>query len=75
MNAPDDFTGPVNLGNPHEFTIRELAERIIALTGSRSQDRAYAVARRTIRGSAARTSRGAQELLDWQPRVPLKDWA
>lgn len=37
MNAPDDFTGPVNLGNPAEFTIFELAEKIIALTGSSSK--------------------------------------
>ncbi len=37
MATPKGFTGPVNLGNPGEFTIRELAERVIALTGSRSQ--------------------------------------
>jgi UDP-glucuronate decarboxylase len=36
MASPDDFTGPINLGNPHEFTIRELAEKIIAITGSKS---------------------------------------
>ncbi|HSK39077.1 MAG TPA: UDP-glucuronic acid decarboxylase family protein, partial [Arenibaculum sp.] len=36
MAAPDDVTGPINLGNPGEFTIRELAEIVIALTGSRS---------------------------------------
>jgi len=36
MNAPDDFTGPVNLGNPTEFSMLELAERIIGLTGSGS---------------------------------------
>jgi UDP-glucuronate decarboxylase len=34
MDTADDFTGPVNLGNPGEFTIRELAEKVIALTGS-----------------------------------------
>ena len=34
MAAPDDFTGPVNLGNPNEFSILELAEKIISLTGS-----------------------------------------
>jgi len=34
MNTPHELTGPVNLGNPHEFTIRELAEKIIELTGS-----------------------------------------
>ena len=36
MKTPDDCTGPINLGNPNEFTIRQLAERIIALTGSKS---------------------------------------
>jgi UDP-glucuronate decarboxylase len=36
MQTPPDFTGPVNIGNPDEFTIRELAEKIIALTGSHS---------------------------------------
>jgi UDP-glucuronate decarboxylase len=37
MNSPDDFTGPVNLGNPQEITIRDLARTIIELTGSRSE--------------------------------------
>lgn len=37
MNTPDDFTGPVNLGNSVEFTILELAEKVIKLTGSKSK--------------------------------------
>ena len=37
MGTSDDFTGPINLGNPNEFTIRELAETVIELTGSRSE--------------------------------------
>ena len=37
MSTTDDFTGPVNLGNPGEFTILELAEKVIALTGSKSK--------------------------------------
>jgi UDP-glucuronate decarboxylase len=37
MDSPAALTGPVNLGNPNEFTIRELAEQVIALTGSRSR--------------------------------------
>jgi UDP-glucuronate decarboxylase len=37
MNAPDDFTGPVNMGNSDEFSILELAQMVIRLTGSRSQ--------------------------------------
>jgi UDP-glucuronate decarboxylase len=36
MGTPDDFTGPVNIGNPGEFTILQLAEKVIALTGSSS---------------------------------------
>jgi UDP-glucuronate decarboxylase len=35
--SPDEFTGPVNLGNPAEFTIRELAEKVIEMTGSKSK--------------------------------------
>ncbi|MET0105329.1 MAG: UDP-glucuronic acid decarboxylase family protein [Sedimenticola sp.] len=37
MGSPDDFTGPVNLGNPGEFTIRELAEKVIEMTNSKSE--------------------------------------
>ncbi len=37
MDTPEDFTGPVNLGNPTEMTIRELAEKVIEMTGSRSK--------------------------------------
>lgn len=37
MASPDDFIGPVNIGNPGEFTIRELAEKVIELTGSKSK--------------------------------------
>jgi UDP-glucuronate decarboxylase len=37
MNGPDDLPGPVNLGNPDEFTIRELAELTVELTGSKSK--------------------------------------
>ena len=37
MGTEDPFTGPVNLGNPGEFTIRELAEKVLSMTGSRSE--------------------------------------
>jgi UDP-glucuronate decarboxylase len=37
MNTPDDFTGPVNIGNPSEFTIKQLADQVIRLTGSHSE--------------------------------------
>src|SRR4029453_18590743 len=37
MDGPDDFIGPVNLGNPTEFTVKELAEMVVELTGARSK--------------------------------------
>jgi UDP-glucuronate decarboxylase len=37
MNSPDDLTGPINLGNPEEITILELADKIIKLAASRSE--------------------------------------
>jgi UDP-glucuronate decarboxylase len=36
MGTDDNITGPVNIGNPHEFTIKELAEKVVKLTGSSS---------------------------------------
>jgi len=37
MNSREDFTGPVNIGNPNEFTMLELAEKVIKLTGTKSK--------------------------------------
>ncbi|HTB67245.1 MAG TPA: UDP-glucuronic acid decarboxylase family protein [Steroidobacteraceae bacterium] len=37
MNSPDEFTGPANIGNTNEFTILELAEKVVALTGAKSE--------------------------------------
>ena len=37
MNTDDDFTGPMNIGNPDEFTIQEIAEKNVELTNSNSQ--------------------------------------
>jgi UDP-glucuronate decarboxylase len=70
MAASDDVTGPVNLGNPVETTVRELAEAIIAMTGSRSkiESRPLPVDDPTQR--CPDISR-ARNLLDWEPRVPL----
>ncbi|MFO1316709.1 MAG: UDP-glucuronic acid decarboxylase family protein [Burkholderiales bacterium] len=70
MDTADDVTGPVNLGNPAEITIRELAQKVIALTGSRSQlvfkplpsddpvQRCPEIAL-------------AREMLQWEPRTPI----
>ncbi|MEN6457985.1 MAG: UDP-glucuronic acid decarboxylase family protein [Thermoguttaceae bacterium] len=72
MDGPDDFIGPVNLGNPEEFTILELANLIIELTGSRSKlvHQALPVDDPTQR----RPDIGlAKQRLDWQPTVPLRE--
>ena len=72
MATDDEVTGPVNLGNPHEIPVRELAERIIALTGSRSQLVYRPLPQDDPMQRCPDISR-AQALLDWQPRVPLED--
>jgi UDP-glucuronate decarboxylase len=71
MAAPDDVTGPINIGNPVETTVAELAHKIIALTGSRSkiEHRPLPVDDPTQR--CPDISR-AQSLLGWQPKVPLE---
>jgi UDP-glucuronate decarboxylase len=72
MNTPDDFTGPVNLGNPVESSILELAERIIALVGSRSK-----VVFRELPADDPRQRKPdialARRVLDWEPKVALDD--
>jgi UDP-glucuronate decarboxylase len=71
MASPADFTGPVNLGNPGEFTIRQLADQVIAMTGSRSR-----IEFRPL-PSDDPTQRQpdislARERLGWQPKVALE---
>ena len=72
MMNKDDFIGPVNIGNPGEFTIRELAEKILKLTGSRSkiqvrQERSDDPVRRRPDISLAR------EKLGWEPSIDLEE--
>jgi UDP-glucuronate decarboxylase len=70
MRTPDSFTGPVNLGNPGEFTIRQLAEKVIDLTGSRSKliFKPLPVDDPMQRKPDIRL---AKKVLKWQPKVPL----
>jgi len=72
MNADDDVTGPINLGNPHEVTIRELAERIIALTRSRSKLIARPLPQDDPMQRCPDITR-AERLLGWRPSVPLEE--
>ena len=71
MDTPAGFPGPLNLGNPGEFTIRQLAEQVIALTGSRSklEFRPLPADDPTQRQPDIRLAR---EKLGWEPAVPLQ---
>src|SRR5690606_25807819 len=72
MGTDESVTGPVNLGNPNEFTILQLAELVIDLVGSRS-----VIERRPLPADDPRQRqpdiRLARELLGWEPTIALKD--
>jgi UDP-glucuronate decarboxylase len=72
MDAPDEFVGPCNLGNPNEFTVRELAELVMELTGSTSRIVSQPLpaddpVRRRPDISLARKH------LRWEPKMPLRE--
>ncbi len=71
MNGPDDFPGPVNLGNPEECSIKELAELIIELTGSNAE-----IVYEPAMPDDPRQRRPSIELarikLGWEPTVPIR---
>jgi UDP-glucuronate decarboxylase len=72
IDSPDEFTGPVNLGNPGEFTILELAEKVIELTGSRSE-----IVFRPLPTDDPKQRdpdiKLARERLGWEPHIKLSD--
>src|SRR6476646_9926008 len=72
MNTPADVTGPINIGNPKEFTILELANMVIDLIGSRSR-----IVHRRRPQDDPRQRRPdiskANDLLAWSPQIPLSD--
>ncbi len=71
MDTPDDVTGPVNLGNPGEFTIRELAEKVIDLTGSKSK-----MVRKPLPADDPMQRKPditlAKKTLGWEPKIQLE---
>jgi UDP-glucuronate decarboxylase len=71
MQAPNEVTGPVNLGNPVEISIRELATKVIELTGSRSQILTKPLPIDDPLQRCPDISL-ARKLLDWEPKVPLE---
>ena len=72
MNAPDEVTGPINLGNPDEFTIGQLAELVLELTGSSAR-----LVHRPLPQDDPTKRRPditlARKHLNWQPTVPLRE--
>lgn len=72
MATPDEVAGPINIGNPEEFTILQLAETIIELTDSKSE-----IVRRPLPADDPRQRRPdiarARELFRWQPSTPLRE--
>ena len=72
MATRDDFIGPVNTGNPGEFTMLELAQKIIELTGSRSK-----IVYRPLPGNDPKQRKPditlAKEKLDWEPKIRLEE--
>jgi UDP-glucuronate decarboxylase len=71
MNSPDDFTGPLNLGNPNEFSILELAEKVIELTGTRSKIVFKPLPADDPLQRQPDTTL-AQEMLNWRPSINLE---
>jgi len=71
MAAPDSVTGPINLGNPVETTVAELADKIIAMTGSHSKIERHPLPIDDPIQRCPDITR-AKDTLGWQPRVPLE---
>ena len=72
MNTEPGFTGPTNLGNPHEFTMLELAERVLALVGSKSKLKFMPLPVDDPQQRRPDIS-SAIENLDWTPSIQLED--
>ncbi len=72
MDSPDHITGPINIGNPGEFTIRQLAEQVIDLTGSKSQLVFRPLPQDDPKQRQPNIEK-AREILNWEPKVQLRD--
>ena len=72
MDSPDDFTGPVNTGNPDEFTILELAQKVIELTGSSSEIEFRKLPSDDPRQRQPNISL-AKEKLGWEPKIKIDE--
>ncbi len=72
MKTEKDFTGPVNLGNPGEFTMNQLAEIVIKLTGSKSKIKYFPLPQDDPRQRKPDIAK-AQQYLNWKPLVELEE--
>jgi UDP-glucuronate decarboxylase len=72
MDSPDHVTGPINIGNPGEFTIRQLAEQVIDLTGSKSKLVFMPLPQDDPKQRKPNIEK-AQEILGWEPKIQLRD--
>ena len=72
MNTPKGFTGPVNLGNPAEYQVKDLAEMIVRLTGSKSPIEYQPLPMDDPKRRQPDISL-AREKLDWEPRIEVED--
>ncbi|MEM6535178.1 MAG: UDP-glucuronic acid decarboxylase family protein [Pseudomonadota bacterium] len=72
MNSPSDVTGPINLGNPYEMTIRELAEAVIDLTGSSSKLTNLPLPQDDPKQRQPNITKAKADL-GWEPKVVLRD--
>ena len=72
MNSRDGFTGPVNVGNPYEFTMLELAEKVIDLTGSKSKIVHLEIPKDDPTRRQPDISLAKKEL-DWEPKIQLEE--
>jgi UDP-glucuronate decarboxylase len=72
MESEEDVTGPINLGNPGEFSIKELAEKVVAMTGSGSKI-VYEPLPQDDPTQRQPDITQAREILGWEPKVALED--
>lgn len=72
MMAQEEEEGPINIGNPSEFTIKELAEKVVALTGS-SSEIIYQPLPEDDPMQRKPDITLAKKVLGWEPKVPLEE--
>lgn len=72
MDSPAEITGPINLGNPHEMTVKQLAEAVVKMTGSKSEIIYKPLPADDPLQRQPNISK-ARALLDWEPKVKLED--